>query len=182
MAKVKKEVVLKILQKYEGRKVGIFIDDANIYHLKKKVGWKVNWKKFIKFLSKYFKITLTNYYMVIPDKNDTSYKDSLYFKRKIKRQGLTVVDKRLKYIKDKHGRLLTKKGNVDIEITLGVVENLSKLDFVFLISGDSDFIALRDFLNKRQKRIIYCGYKGYMGWELMRTTHIFLEELREFIQ
>jgi len=36
----------RILKSLQGKKVGVFVDDANLYHAYKNYGWRVDWGKF----------------------------------------------------------------------------------------------------------------------------------------
>ena len=44
--------VEKIIIKYKNKKTGVFIDDANIFHSQKRLGWKLDWGKVKKFIKK----------------------------------------------------------------------------------------------------------------------------------
>lgn len=55
-----------ILKKTKGKKVGLFIDDANLFYLQKILGWKVSWKKLKNFLSDYYELVVCNYYLGMP--------------------------------------------------------------------------------------------------------------------
>ena len=56
---------------------------------------------------------------------------------------MTVKTKTLKYIEIAKGKY-EKKGDMDMEIALDVVRSIDDLDAVILVTGDSDFVALRD--------------------------------------
>ena len=56
----------KILEKIKGKRVGIFIDDANLFYMQKRIGWKIDWLKFKKFLNGYVKEGIYAYYIGMP--------------------------------------------------------------------------------------------------------------------
>ena len=168
----------KILKSLKGKKVGIFVDDANLYHAYRNYSWRVDWKKFKKFISKYCDLQFIKYFIAIPKKNDPSYKGTCRFLKYIK-PNVTVETKLLKYIKT--GAKVVKKGDVDVEITLSVVENLKDLDCVLLISGDSDFLKLKEYVINKGKEIIFSGYEDNMAWEMRQIKHIYLNRIKSFI-
>ena len=168
----------KILKSLEGKKVGVFVDDANLYHAYKEYGWRVNWKKFKRFVSKHCSLQFVKYFMAVPRKSDPAYRGTQSFINYIK-SDVTVETKPLKYIK--LGSRLIKKGDLDIEIALSVVENLKDLDCVLLVSGDSDYLKLKDYVVKRGKEIIFVGYEDNMAWEIRQLRHIYLNRIRPFI-
>lgn len=45
------------LKKLKDKKVGVFVDDSNLYHAYQKYGWRVDFGKFSKLLKKYIDIT-----------------------------------------------------------------------------------------------------------------------------
>jgi len=105
------------------KKIGIFIDGANIYYASKKAGWKLDIEKVKKLFGSIFEVKIFNYYAALPEKTDTSYADSKKYLDVIEKFA-KVITKPLKYINGQ------KKGNVDIEITLDVVRSLNNLDEV----------------------------------------------------
>jgi|GEM_PF-4445736 hypothetical protein len=34
---------LKILEKFKGKKAGIFVDEVNLFYSQKKLGWHIHW-------------------------------------------------------------------------------------------------------------------------------------------
>ncbi len=182
MTKRKKKVIdrqiNKILKSLKGKKVGVFVDDANLYHAYKNYGWRVDWGKFRKFISKYCELQFIKYFVAIPKKDDPSYKGTRSFLKNIK-PNVTIETKPLKYIK--LGSKLIKKGDVDVEITLSVVENLDNLDYVLLVSGDSDYLRLKEYTRAAGKEIVFVGYESNMAWEIRQLRHIYLNRIKSFI-
>jgi len=52
----------RVLRRYKGKKVGVFIDDANMFHSQRRVGWLIDWDKFKDFLKENFKVKFIKYY------------------------------------------------------------------------------------------------------------------------
>ncbi|MDO8524578.1 MAG: NYN domain-containing protein [bacterium] len=93
---------------------------------------------------------------------------------------VNVKEKKLKYMVS--ARQLIKKGDVDVEIVLDIVRNIERLDAVFVISGDSDFLELRNYIVKdKKKMIVFVGYEENMAWELRQCWHIYLNRIKDEI-
>lgn len=170
------ENVLKFIH---NKNVGIFFDDANIFYASKQNKWKIDLIKIKEFFQKYCKIMFYNYYKVIPEKNDINYINSIKFISKFSKV-ITFKTKELKYIKSING--FVKKGNVDIEICLDVVRLIDLIEVIVIISGDSDFLELRNYIISKNKNVIFCCYKNNLAFELKSGKYILFENIREFIE
>lgn len=169
----------EILRKIEGKKVGIFCDGANLFYGRQKYGWQINFGKFKEFIGGYCDLQFVNYYLAIPAKNDNAFYGTQRFLDKIK-QFVDIKNKALKYITV--GGQLLKKGNMDIEIVLDVIRTIDSIDVVIIMSGDSDFLELKNYIVKeKHKNIIFFGYEKNMGWELRQCKHIYLEKIKDEI-
>ena len=101
---------------------------------------------------------------------------------KIAEKLFNVKDKPLKYIFDDELKREVKKGDVDVELVLGAVSRLDDLDAVIVVSGDSDYLALRQYARERGKPIVFMSYKDSMAWELRLGNHLFIEQIRSLIE
>lgn len=172
--------ILKLLKSLENKKVGVFCDNSNLYHAYQKYGWQVDFEKFRKFISQYCDLEFINFYIVIPAKNDIVYHGTQKFLNKVK-PFVNIKEKELKYIPAR-GRV-EKKGNMDIEIVLDVVRNIDDIDVVIVMSGDSDFYELHNYVIKdKNKNIIFMGHAENMAWELRQCRHIYLNRIRDAIE
>ncbi len=169
----------KLLQNFKSKEVGVFCDDSNLYHSYQKYGWRVDFEKFKRFLDEYCNLQFINYYIAIPDKSDAVYLGTQKFLEKIGKYA-TIKEKKLKYT-PVAGKIV-KKGDVDVEIVLDVARTIDDLDAVMVLSGDSDFYELKNYvLNDKGKNIVFVGYEENMAWELRQCWHIYLNRIREEI-
>jgi len=169
----------KVLQDLKGKRVGIFCDNANLYHAYQKYGWRVDFGRFKKFINQYCDLQFMNYYLVIPAKNDIVYHGTQRFLAKIK-PFVTIKKKDLKYIP--LGGQVEKKGNMDVEIVLDVVRTIDNLNVVIIVSGDSDFLELKNYVvYEKKKNILFVGYEENMAWELRQCWHIYLNRIKNEI-
>lgn len=166
----------QILQKLKNKKVGVFVDDSNLYHAYKKYSWRVDFGKLRKILEKYCTLEFINYHLAIPHKSDAVAHGTDRFIEKIKPY-VTIKQKDLKYtpIAGK----FSKKADVDVEITLDVVRNADKLDVVIIMSGDSDFRELKNYVVRdKNKSIIFFAFEKSMAWELKYCWHMYIDDFR----
>ena len=169
----------KLLQNLKSKKVGVFCDDSNLYHSYQKYGRRVDFEKFKRFLGGYCNLQFINYYIGIPDKSDASFYGTQEFLERIKRY-VTIKEKKLKYT-PVAGKFV-KKADVDVEIVLDAVRTINDLDAVMVLSGDSDFYELKNYmLSDKGKIIVFVGYEGNMAWELRQCWHIYLDRIKEKI-
>ncbi|MFA5771051.1 MAG: NYN domain-containing protein [Patescibacteria group bacterium] len=163
-------------------KVGVFIDEANLFYIQKELGWKIDWQKFIDLLKKNLNIKLIRYYLGMPLSGNSKIKN-LKFKTKLESFGYTVITKPLKkiYINKKLGKY-EYKCNFDVEIAIDTTKFLKDLDLVIICSSDSDFVALRDYVLINKKKILFLCFERKVSWEVRRSKNLFLERFRAIIE
>lgn len=160
-------------------KLGIFVDDANIFYAQKKAGWRIDIKKLKKLLTHEANISFVRYYIAVPAKWDHAYKATKQYLTRLNKS-VAIKTKPLKYIKS--GNQIVKKGNVDLELSLDVVRFLEDLDGVIIVSGDSDYVELRRYVLEQGKKIVFFGFKASMAWEIKKGKYVFLDKLRPWIE
>ena len=169
----------KLLKGFRNKRIGIFVDDSNIYHAYQKYKWRMDFNKLKSFLNEYGKVCFINYYVAIPGENDANYSGTITFLNKIDNT-VNIKRKKLKYILINGG--VHKKGDVDIEIALDVVRNIDILDVIIIVTGDSDYLELKKYVvNEKGKEIIFMGYEENMAWELRKCKHIYINRIKEFV-
>lgn len=164
----------KVIKSLAGKRVGVFVDDSNLYHAYWKRGWRVDFKKFKEFLEPLCNLQFIHYHLAIPHKNDSTIHGTSRFLKNIE-PFVTLKNKELKYT-PVAGKFV-KKADVDVEITLDVVRKIDDLDAVIIVSGDSDYLALKDYVTKDKKKIVvFFAYEKSMAWELKYCWHLFLDD------
>jgi uncharacterized LabA/DUF88 family protein len=169
----------KLLQSLKDKKVGVFVDDSNLYHSYKKYGWRIDFKKFRTLLARYCDLKFINYHIAIPAKSDDVFRGTEIFLQKIN-SSVTLKKKLLKYT-PVAGKFI-KKADVDVEIVLDVVRTIDNLNAVIILSGDSDLLALKDYVVKdKKKNIIFFAFEKNMAWELKYCWHLYLDDYKKEI-
>lgn len=65
---------------------------------------------------------------------------------------------------------------------MDVVRTIDKLDLVIVVSGDSDYLELKNYVVKdKAKKIIFMGYEENMAWELRQCWHIYVNRIRDAV-
>ena len=173
-----------INQKIQKNRLGIFIDDANMFYAQRKTNTRIHYKRLAKLFSGVFDIQFMNYYIVVPRESDSSYKNSMVHIENLKsRYGdlMTIKTKTLKYIWDNENKKYIKKGNVDGEIMLEALALSDGLDVVAIMIGDSDYKILAETLISKGKKIFFVGFEDTMAWELRQLQHVYLNRFSQFV-
>ena len=171
------QITEKVLQSLIGKKVGVFVDDSNLYHAYQKYGWRIDFGRFKTFISTYCDLKFIKYYIAIPDKSDAIFAKTEKFLQKIK-PFVFLRTKPIKYIPI--AGKLAKKADVDVEITVDVARAVDQLDVVIILSGDSDFLELKNYVvYDKEKIILFIGYEENMAWELRQCWHLYLNRIKD---
>lgn len=170
----------RVLESLKFKKVGVFGDDSNLYYSYKNYGWRIDFEKLKKLLEGYCDLKFINYHIAIPDKSDVDYRGVQNFIRYIS-PFVVLKKKALKYTPITHKHIL-RKGDVDVEIVLDVVRTIDDLDLMIIMSGDSDYLELKNYVVKdKAKKIIFMGYEENMAWELRQCWHIYTNRIKDII-
>ncbi|MFZ3100270.1 MAG: NYN domain-containing protein, partial [Minisyncoccales bacterium] len=168
-------------QKNQKPRAGVFIDSANLYFAAKKAEWKIDYKKLSTILRATFDVKFVNFYVALPKSDDAAYEGTQRYLNKFSSE-ITIKAKPLKYIVDDNQKEI-KKGDVDIEIALDVVRTIDDLDLAIVVSGDSDYLELAEYVEKeKNKQIAFVGFKKNMAWELRLKQHLFVEKIKSVVE
>ena len=153
--------------------VYVFIDASNLWEAQKVKGKFFNFEKLKFFLKNFHKATEIKffYYTAYPangtrDYNlDGKHKFFTYLKKGL---GFTVRKKELKRIPIHNdiGDFIKEKGNMDVEMTIDAIHFCKKYDTSVLFTGDSDFLALVNYLRNGGKKVFIFSSKNNISQEL----------------
>jgi len=173
---------LDILENNKNKRTGIFIDDANLFYIQRKLNWKIDWLKFKNFLEKYLKLKICRYYMGMPFDGTARLKNER-IKEELEQINFEVITKTLKKIYlDNQKSDFKYKCNFDVEIAFDIARSIKNLDFIIIVSGDSDFLEAKNFCLGKQKTFAIICFEKRVAWEIRRIHHIFFEDIKEFIK
>jgi uncharacterized LabA/DUF88 family protein len=135
---------------HESERVALFIDGANLYSAARGVGFDIDYKKLLEEFRKRGRLIRAYYYTALLEDQDFSpirpLVDWLDY------NGYTLVTKPAREYTDAQGRRRVK-GDMDVEIAVDMMEAAAFADHVFLFSGDGDFLALVEALQRKGVRV-----------------------------
>ena len=159
-------------------RVYVFVDAANILYSQQTLRWRVDYKKLKEYFEK--ECNLQAIYFYTGRVGENHKQDS--FIKKLEQIGYIVKAKEVKRIKVSKSSY-EWKGNLDVELTIDALGNISNFDSLILMSGDSDFAPLLDAIKAQHKRVLVMSTKGHISKELLdRAKYINLNKLKEFIE
>jgi len=151
----------------------VFIDASNLWEAQKAKGRFFDYEKLRNFIKKEFKGSSIKvfYYTAYPADGTRDY--SIDGKHKFftflkKGLGFEVRKKELKriYTVSEEGESVEEKGNMDVEITIDAVHCSNKFDIAVFFTGDSDFLALVNYLKRGHKKVYIFSSKNNISQEL----------------
>lgn len=132
-------------------KTALFIDGANLSFICRDwLGQDIDFEKLLTFFSENSLIQRAFYYTAVENERDL-YTNTFYFA--LKKIGYRLVTKPLKILPNGD-----KKGNLDIELALDMLEWADKVNRVVLFSGDGDFAPLLERVSRKGVRTEVVSY------------------------
>ena len=135
---------------YPTEKLTLFIDGANFYSQAKALGIDIDYRKLLDEFRKRGILIRAYYYTAIVEGDDYSpirpLVDWLDY------NGFTLVTKSARKYTDSQGRDRWR-GDMDIEIAVGMMEMAEAADHLVLFSGDGDFRAVVEAVQRKGVRV-----------------------------
>lgn len=144
----------KFRKSFRKQKVYAFIDSQNLNLGTQRMGWKMDWKKFRKFLSDKYGVDKAIMFIGYMPENESLYEfmHSLGFLVYLKPTIETVNVSKNNEDESKNDSIKTVvKGNVDTDIVLTVMKELPNFSKAIIVSGDGDFFSLIEYLKEKNK-------------------------------
>jgi len=152
------------------KKVAVFIDVQNLQEVFEKQGAEIRYDKLKEYLEKEYERTgdeILKFVAFIPYRIDDEKRLKLV--DAISLAGYRVITKMAKERPDG-----SVKANMDLEIAIEILTMYVNLDEIVLISGDSDFAPLIDYVAKRGVRVRLIGPgRGPTAIEIIREADEF---------
>lgn len=171
-----------ILEKFKDKKAAIFIDDANLFYMQKRIGWEIDWQKTKEFFEGYLPNSLWFYYLGMPSCGKGLFENE-ELKGGLEKSGFCVRTKPLKkiYLDDQKTNF-KHKCNFDVEVAFDIARNIDKVDAVIVMSGDSDFLEAKNFCLQKSKGFLFVCFEARVAWEIRRVYHVFIEDIKDFVK
>ncbi|MBF0447127.1 MAG: NYN domain-containing protein [Magnetococcales bacterium] len=161
----------------------IFIDGSNLYAAIRALGFDFDYRKLLDYFHKRSRLLRSYYYTALGDEQDYSpirpLVDWLAY------NGYTVITKPTKEYIDPVSGLKRVKGNMDIEIAVGMLQMAPHYDHAVLFSGDGDFRCVVQAAQDMGKKVTVIStlktHPPMIADELRRQADAFLElnDIRE---
>ncbi len=131
-------------------RVALFIDGANLYSAAKGLAFDIDYRKLLEEFRRRGRFIRAYYYTALVEDQDFSpirpLVDWLDY------NGYTLVTKPAKEYTDANGRRRFK-GDMDVELTVDLLQSASFVDHAFLFSGDGDFLAAIEAVQRKGMRV-----------------------------
>lgn len=121
---------------YPDERIALFIDGSNLYSSGKTLDYDIDYKKLLELFKNKGRLILANYYTALLEHDDYSPIRPLI--DWLDYNGFQVITKPAKSYTDRDGRNRIK-GNMDIEMTVDMIEIAPHVDHILLFTGDGDF-------------------------------------------
>jgi uncharacterized LabA/DUF88 family protein len=136
------------------KQIYAFIDNQNLNVTTQNLGWKMDWRKFRKFLSDQYGVTQAFMFIGYVPENEEMYKF-------LHDAGFAIVLKptydmtkpRPEESEEEKKQKDEKKvkGNVDADLVLWVMKEMKNYDQAVIVTGDGDFYSLVEYLDEQKK-------------------------------
>jgi uncharacterized LabA/DUF88 family protein len=138
-----------------------FVDSQNLNLGTQRMGWKIDWRKFRKFLYDQYGVTKAYTFIGYMSENEALYeymhelgylvvlKPTIDMSPKPEQGSKSSGPKDAKDADSKEKPII--KGNVDAEIVLYAMKELPNYDKAIVVSGDGDFFSLVEYLDEKGK-------------------------------
>lgn len=167
------------------KRVAIFIDEVNFESSAIELGMYVDLVKLKDYLVGKNELYNCFYYATGSHEDyHTSSKSGFYHRLTI--NGFTIKMKPVKKIPDPkdHNKIIGEKCNIDVELTLDVVTTVNNYDIAVLITGDSDFCKIVEFLRYSGKEVyaVSTGEPSSIDLKNIVDKYIDLKEIKNKIK
>ena len=161
---------------YQNERIALFIDGANLYSAAKAVNVEIDYRKLLEEFRKRGRLLRAYYYTALVENEDYSpirpLVDWLQY------NGYNVITKPAREFTDRDGRRRVK-GDMDVEITVDMMNLSDKLDHIVLFSGDGDLRRVVEAVKDKGVRVSVVStvksQPGMISDELRRTADTFID-------
>jgi uncharacterized LabA/DUF88 family protein len=157
-------------------KLAIFVDGANFYSTTKSLDFDVDYKKLLNYFSAKGRMIKAYYFTALKENDDFSPLRPLL--DWLDYNGFHIITKKAKTFADRDGRTRIK-GDMDVEIVVRMMELAPYVDHMILLSGDGDFRAAVEAVQKLGVRVTVVSSlvikPALLADELRRQADNFIE-------
>ena len=161
---------------HPNERIALFIDGANFYNTVKALDFDIDYGALLDYFKGKGRLIKAYYYTAVRENDDYApLKPLLDW---LDYNGFHIITKPAKTRVNRDGRTRIK-GDMDVEITLGMLELAPHVDHMVLFSGDGDFRAAVEAVQKQGVRVSVCSSleikPPMLADELRRQADAFIE-------
>ena len=130
---------------YEDDKTALFIDGANLYATTRGLGMQLDFSAMLEYFEERTRLVHSFYFSALSDSEE--YNPVKPLTDYLSYHGYNVVTKTAREFTDTRGQRRIK-GNMDIEMTVRMLELAPRLDHMILFTGDGDFRCAVDAVQR----------------------------------
>ena len=161
---------------YPQERIALFIDGANLYATSRVLDFDIDYRAMLQLFAKQGKLVRAYYYTALAE--DQDYSPIRPLVDWLDYNGFTVVTKPAKEYVAAQGRRKTK-GNMDVELTVHMMELADHVDHMVLMSGDGDFRAVVEAVQRKGVRVTAIStlktQPGMIADDLRRQVDMFID-------
>jgi len=161
---------------HPNEKLAIFVDGANFYSTAKSLDFDIDYKSLLNYFSAKGRMIKAYYFTALRENDDFSPLRPLL--DWLDYNGFHIVTKKAKTFTDRDGRTRIK-GDMDVEIVVRMLELAPYVDHILLFSGDGDFRAAVEAVQKLGVRVTVVSSlaikPSLLADELRRQADNFIE-------
>jgi uncharacterized LabA/DUF88 family protein len=161
---------------YPDERIAMFIDGSNLYSSGKTLDFDIDYKKLLDLFKNKGRLIQAKYYTALLDHEDYSPIRPLI--DWLDYNGFHVITKPAKSYTDRDGRNRVK-GNMDIEMTIDMLQIAPHVDHILLFTGDGDFKAVVEAVQAKGVRVSVISTlksrPAMLADELRRQANDFIE-------
>ncbi|EFL90660.1 NYN domain-containing protein [Ahrensia sp. R2A130] len=160
----------------EREKIALMIDGANLYATSRALGFDIDYRQMLVAFQKRGYVLRAYYYTALVE--DQEYSAIRPLIDWLDYNGYRVITKPAKEFTDASGRRKVK-GNMDIELAVDALDLADTVDHFVLFSGDGDFRALVESLQRKGRRVTVVSTTSsqppMIADELRRQADVFID-------
>ena len=134
----------------KSNRIALFIDGANLHAAARTLGFDIDFKRLLKEFEGRDSLLRAFYYAAVIE--DQEYSSLRPLTDWLSYNGYTVVTKAVKEFTDAGGRRKVK-GSMHVELAVDAMDLAGQIDQMVLFSGDGDFRALVEAIQRRGVRV-----------------------------
>jgi len=162
-------------------RVYAFIDSQNLNISVQKFGWKIDWRKFRKFLADQYGVSKAFMFIGYMPENENLYEQMHEAGYMIVLKPTFDISKPRQEVNPDIAPEDKKpvKGNIDADLVLWAMKEMSNYDKAIIVSGDGDFYSLVEYLEAKGRLLHILAPSGHYS-QLYNRYESYIVKLDSF--